>query len=62
MGEKGLEISLPGYSYAEDGLLIYKSLERWIDGYVSLYYKDDVEGEKVNARLFSQLSCNALNR
>lgn len=55
MGGKGLEITLPGYSYAEDALLIYNAIEKWVDGYVSLYYQDDVAGKKVNTRLFGSL-------
>lgn len=50
-GSQGLEVTLPGYSYAEDALLIYEAMEEWIRGYVELYYDDSAAGQKVQKQI-----------
>lgn len=47
-GPEGLEITLPGYSYAQDGLLVYNALKSWIVSYTSIYYNDALPGKRVS--------------
>ena len=52
MGQDGkLEVTLPGYAFAEDGLLIYEALEKFMGDYLRLYYSDE-DGKRVRSRTF----------
>lgn len=42
-----LKLKLPNYSYAEDGMLIWDAIYKFAGDYLSLHYKDDVEGQRV---------------
>ena len=44
-----LRIAVPNYPYAEDGLLIWEAMERWVGEYLHLYYKDGTTGHQVQA-------------
>ncbi|KAI5057411.1 hypothetical protein GOP47_0027426 [Adiantum capillus-veneris] len=45
--ENGLQLVIEDYPYASDGILVWNAITKWVDEYVSLYYKDDkvVEGD-----------------
>ena len=55
MAERGrdgkLQVTVPNYPYAEDGLLIWDAMERWVDDYLRLYYKDGTPGHQVQLPL-----------
>ena len=51
VGEDGkLEITLPGYAFVEDGLLLYEALDKFVDDYLHLYYSDE-EGKRVRSQV-----------
>lgn len=31
------------YPYASDGILIWNAIHKWVDGYLSLFYKSDAD-------------------
>ncbi|KAH7427497.1 hypothetical protein KP509_10G047000 [Ceratopteris richardii] len=39
--ETGLKLVIKDYPYASDGILIWNAITKWVEEYVSLYYKDD---------------------
>ena len=42
-----VKVTLKGYAYAEDGLLIYNALAKWVESYIGLYYDDEGRDGKV---------------
>eukprot|EP00884_Botryococcus_braunii_P002234 jgi/Botrbrau1/12010/Bobra.247_2s0015.1 len=46
-GSKELELVLPSYPYAEDGLLIWDAMEQFVTDYLNLYYDDKKDGKRV---------------
>ena len=48
-----MKVILKGYAYAEDGLLIYNALARWVESYIGLYYDDEGRDGKVQLSVLS---------
>lgn len=47
-----LDIKIPNYSYAEDGLLIWNAIHEFAGDYLRLHYSDSEPGKKVLALCF----------
>jgi arachidonate 15-lipoxygenase len=43
LAERGVDdaTALPGFPYRDDALLVWKSVRKWVDAYLRLYYKSD---------------------
>ena len=56
-----LDIKIPNYSYAEDGLLIWNAIYEFAGDYLRLHYDDNKPGEKVGVLLFWPATFKAMN-
>jgi lipoxygenase len=42
-----VELLLDDYPYADDGMLYWEALEKWVGNYLGLYYDDSKDGKRV---------------
>ena len=42
-----LKLLLEDYPYADDGMLLWNAVEKWVGSYLALYYDDSVDDKKV---------------